>query len=94
LKEELLDMQQESLHATDIQQIDAEASSPKRLPAQKMHKIVFAFIGIFTLFAVTYPIAMWRVSQMDKFRGFHVKSLPDNLAQPVNRVTGAKVAPK
>jgi hypothetical protein len=87
-------MQQESLHATDIQQVEAEVNSLKPLPAQKMHKIVFAFVGIFTLFAVTYPIAMWRVSQMDKFRGFHVKSLPDNLAQPVNKVTGVKVAPK
>jgi hypothetical protein len=87
-------MQKESLHATNIQEIEAEVNSPKPLPAQKMHKIVFAFIGIFTLFAVTYPIAMWRVSQMDKFRGFHVKSLPDNLAQPVSTVTGAKVTPK
>ncbi len=87
-------MQQESLHATNIQQIEAEVSSPKPLPAQKMHKIVFAFVGIFTLIAVTYPIAMWRVSQMDKFRGSHVKSLPDNLAQPLSHVTGAKVAPK
>lgn len=87
-------MQQESLHATNIQQLETEVNSPKPLPAQKMHKIVFAFVGIFTLFAVTYPIAMWRVSQMDKFRGFHVKSLPDNLAQPVNQVTGAKVTPK
>lgn len=87
-------MQQESLQATDIPQIEAEISPPKPLPAQKMHKIVFAFVGIFTLVAITYPIAMWRVSQMDKFRGFHVKSLPDNLAQPLNQVTGAKVAPK
>jgi hypothetical protein len=94
LQEELLDMQQESLHATDIQEIEAEVSSPKPLPAQKMHKIVLTFVGIFALFAVTYPIAMWRVSQMDKFRGFHVKSLPDNLAQPVSAVTGTKVAPK
>jgi hypothetical protein len=87
-------MQQESLPATNIQQIEVQADSPKPLPAQKMHKIVFAFVGIFALFAVTYPIAMWRVSQMDKFRGFHVKSLPDNLAQPVSTVTGAKVTPK
>ena len=87
-------MQQELSQATNIPQIEAEISPPKPLPAQKMHKIVLAFIGIFTLVAVTYPISMWRVSQMDKFRGFHVKSLPDNLAHPLNQVTGAKVAPK
>ena len=87
-------MRQESLHATNTQQIEVQANSPKPLPAQKMHKIVFAFVGIFVSIAVTYPIAMWRVSQMDKFRGSHVKSLPDNLAQPLSQVTGAKVEPK
>jgi hypothetical protein len=47
----------------------------KPIPAQKMHKIVLVLMGVFTLLAVTYPIAMFRVSDMEKFRGFHVKSL-------------------
>jgi hypothetical protein len=47
----------------------------KPLPAREMHKFVWVGVGIFTLFCVTYPIAMWRVSQKEKFLGSHVKSL-------------------
>ena len=47
----------------------------KPIPAQEMHKIVFTLVGVFTLIVVTYPIAMFRVSDMEKFRGYHVKSL-------------------
>jgi hypothetical protein len=90
------DMQQESsLQEPNLDATTAQVNSCKPLPAKEMHGIVFALIGIFALFAATYPIAMWRVSQMDKFRGDHVKSLPDNLAQPpLSQVTGAKVSPK
>jgi hypothetical protein len=41
----------------------------------KMHSIILAFIGIFTLITATYPLAMMRVSQEKKFQGTHVKSL-------------------
>jgi len=43
-------------------------------PAREMHKIVWVSGGVLTLFFMTFPIAMWRVSQKEKFRGFHVKS--------------------
>lgn len=43
---------------------------------QKLHYIVLSFVGVFALIAASYPIAMWRVSQMEKFKGFHVKSVP------------------
>jgi hypothetical protein len=50
--------------------------SPTKLTSvRKMHNIVWILLGVFTLFAATFPTALWRVSQMDKFRGFHVKSL-------------------
>ncbi|MCP2730172.1 hypothetical protein [Limnofasciculus baicalensis] len=50
--------------------------SPTRLTSvREMHKIVWILLGVFTLFAATFPTALWRVSQMDKFKGFHVKSL-------------------
>lgn len=50
--------------------------SPTRLTSvREMHKIVWILLGIFTLFAATFPHACWRVSQMEKFKGFHVKSL-------------------
>ncbi len=47
----------------------------KPLPAREMHKFVWVGVGLFTLVCVTYPIAMWRVTQMEKFRGIYVKSL-------------------
>ena len=47
----------------------------KPLPAREMHKIVWVGVGVLTLFFVTYPIAMWRVSQKEKFFGSHIKSL-------------------
>jgi bicarbonate transport system ATP-binding protein len=45
------------------------------LSAREMHKIVWVGVGVLTLFFVTYPIAMWRVSQKEKFLGSHIKSL-------------------
>lgn len=47
----------------------------KHLPAREMHKIVWISMGVLTLFFVTFPISMWRVSQKEKFLGSHVKSL-------------------
>ncbi len=47
----------------------------KPLPAREMHQIVWISMGVLVLFFVTFPISMWRVSQKEKFRGFHVKSL-------------------
>lgn len=49
----------------------------KYLPPREMHKYVLALIGVFLLFAVTYPIACLRVSQDQKFakHNFHLKSL-------------------
>lgn len=54
----------------------------KPLPAREMHKIVLIMMGVFSLMAITFPTAMMRVSQMEKFRGFHVKSLPLDLKKP------------
>ena len=38
---------------------------------------------------MTFPIAMWRVSQKEKFRSFHVKSLTIEGQSPVNAVANA-----
>jgi hypothetical protein len=43
--------------------------------SQKMHDIVWILVGVFGLFAITFPLSMWRVSNMEKFRGSHVKSV-------------------
>ncbi|MGB3262456.1 MAG: hypothetical protein WBA89_00730 [Microcoleus sp.] len=35
---------------------------------------------------MTFPIAIWRVSQKEKFRGFHVKYLTIERQNPANAV--------
>lgn len=59
----------------------------KPLPAREMHKIVWISMGVLTLFFVTYPIAMWRVSQKEKFLGSHVKSLTIEVKKPSDTAT-------
>jgi hypothetical protein len=45
------------------------------MPAQQMHKYVLGWVGLFIAFAVTFTIAIARVSQTKKFAGQAVKSL-------------------
>ncbi|MEG3921104.1 hypothetical protein QUA34_18260 [Microcoleus sp. POL10_C6] len=58
-----------------------------------MHKIVWVSVGVLTLFFMTFPIAMWRVSQKEKFRGFHVKSLTIEGQNPANAVAKGLAQP-
>jgi hypothetical protein len=58
-------------------------------PAREMHKIVWVRVGVLTLFLMTFPIAMWRLSQKEKFRGFHLKSFTIEGQSPVNAVANA-----
>lgn len=64
----------------------------KPLSAKEMHKIVWISMGVLTLFFVTFPISMWRVSQMEKFRGSHVKSLTIEGKKP-DKVADANAVP-
>ena len=61
----------------------------KQNPAREMHKIVWVRVGVLTLFLMTFPIAMWRLSQKEKFRGFHLKSFTIEGQSPVNAVANA-----
>ena len=45
------------------------------LPAQKMHRLGWILVGVFTAMAASFPLAMFRVSQDAKFDGFHVISI-------------------
>jgi hypothetical protein len=65
----------------------------KPLPAREMHKTVWVGVGVLTLFFVTYPIAMWRVSQMEKFRGSHVKSFTIEGKKPDSAVASKPAEP-
>jgi hypothetical protein len=47
------------------------------LPAQKMHKVVWILVGVFTAIALSFPVAMLRVSKEVKFKGSHVISLTE-----------------
>ena len=52
-------------------------NSSTRIAAEELHKYVVGLVGVFMVFLVTYPIAMSRVSQKEKFipYQFHLKSL-------------------
>ena len=52
------------------------SSHVQPLPPQKMHKIVFTLMGVFSLIALTYPLAMFRVSRMEKFSDFRFHGKP------------------
>lgn len=53
------------------------SSSSVRISAQELHKYVLGLIGVFMLVVITYPIAMSRVAQKEKFAPYqsHLKSL-------------------
>ena len=61
----------------------------KLIPAREMHKTVWVSVGVLTLFFLTFPIAIWRISQKEKFPGFHVKSFTIEGQSPVNAVANA-----
>ena len=48
-----------------------------RVSAKELHKYVMGLVGILTLCVVTYPIAIYRVTQQEKFGSSrsHVRSL-------------------
>jgi hypothetical protein len=50
--------------------------------AQSMHKFVWICLGVFSLLIATVPTAIMRVSQMEKFKGSHVKSMTDEWKLP------------
>jgi hypothetical protein len=48
-----------------------------RISARELHKYVVGLVGVFGLFIITYPIAIHRVAQTEKFAPdrSHLKSL-------------------
>jgi hypothetical protein len=61
----------------------------KPIPAREIHKIVWVSVGVLTLFFLTFPIAMWRISQKEKFPGFYLKFLTIEGQSPVHAVANA-----
>jgi hypothetical protein len=66
-------------HLLDDNSIDLQATvdKPSRISARELHKYVWGLVGVLLLAIVTYPIAMNRVSQTEKFAPYqsHLKSL-------------------
>jgi hypothetical protein len=56
--------------------------------AQSMHKFVWICLGALSLIVVTVPSAIVRVSQMEKFKGSHVKSMTDEWKLPKSSSSG------
>lgn len=52
-----------------------ENTSKEKILGRNLHKYIWLLVGVFSLLTVTYPTSMMRVSQKEKFKGFHVKSL-------------------
>ena len=50
---------------------------PIRISDRELHKYVLGLVGVFMLAAITYPIAMSRVAQKEKFAPYnsYLKSL-------------------
>lgn len=57
-------------------------SNSQRISARELHRYVWGLTILFAVFAISYPIACWRVSQSAKFRldRSHLKSLSDSSA--------------
>jgi hypothetical protein len=58
--------------------VPATKFHPHRISARDLHRYVWGLMAVFSAFAISYPIACWRVSQSEQFRPHqsHVKSLP------------------
>lgn len=52
----------------------------------KMHKYVWAWVAVFAAFAASFPIAMMRVSQTEKFTGQPLNSLTCEGQVPTQRI--------
>jgi hypothetical protein len=61
----------------DRSEVLANHSNSQRISARELHGYVWGIMTVFIAFAVSYPIACWRVSQSEQFRAdrSHVKSL-------------------
>jgi hypothetical protein len=61
----------------DRSEVLANHSNSQRISARELHGYVWGMMTVFTAFALSYPIACWRVSQSEPFRTHqsHVKSV-------------------
>jgi hypothetical protein len=67
--------------------VPGTACHPQRISARDLHRYVWGLMAVFSAFAISFPIALWRVSQSDRFRpyGSHVKSLTLPMSGTTNK---------
>lgn len=70
-------MSTELLHNSTESLTLVHVNTANRISARELHKYVMGLIAIFMLFIITYPIAIHRVAQKQKFTAYksHLKSL-------------------
>jgi hypothetical protein len=54
-------------------------------PISKMHWLVMGWMGVGALFTISFPVAMWRVSQTPKFASQAFNSLDCAGQEPAKR---------
>jgi hypothetical protein len=61
----------------DFTDVPATEFHPHRISARELHRYVWGLMAVLSAFAISYPIACWRVSQSEQFSPYrsHVKSL-------------------
>ena len=59
----------------DFTDVPATEFHLDRISARELHRYVWGLMAVLSTFAISYPIACWRVSQSEQFRPHgHVKS--------------------
>jgi hypothetical protein len=60
---------------SDFTGVPATEFHPRRISARELHRYVWGLMAVVSAFAISYPIACWRVSQSEQFRPYrsHVK---------------------
>ena len=53
----------------------------RKTQLRQMQKLVVMLTGILFIFAGSFPLAMWRVSQSEQFNGAPFKQLPKEAGQ-------------
>ena len=73
----------QSTNITRSEQLESSLaiqSNSQRISARELHRYVWGLTILFAVFAISYPIACWRVSQSAKFRPHqsHLKSVSNS----------------
>ncbi len=76
--------------STDSDNFEVPVSqfNSQRISARELHRYVWGMMTILATFAISCPIACWRVSQSEQFRSYqsHVKSLTESYTPEISNL--------